>query len=192
MGLQRLLALFCDANMLAALHLFLVGLLAAALTNTARAGWRLRQGALNPTAVRGERSMNSLYVIYGLTTVAITLAVDVSTAGVGSKTFLVMFDYAALLYLFFFNSWFRNRLFVFSIGSLKTRLGLSASIRCQSSVHRPSNVPRRSEECTRTDSGGTSGGAGKLALALETSRTMRVQTLDLVVAARELRRAAGG
>jgi DNA-binding response OmpR family regulator len=32
----------------------------------------------------------------------------------------------------------------------------------------------------------------KLALALEASRTMRVQTLDLVVAARELRRAAGG
>ena len=31
-------------------------------------------------------------------------------------------------------------------------------------------------------------GLSKLALALETSRTMRVQTLDLVVAARELRR----
>jgi DNA-binding response OmpR family regulator len=35
-------------------------------------------------------------------------------------------------------------------------------------------------------------GLSKLALALEASRTMRVQTLDLVVAARELRRAAGG
>ena len=35
-------------------------------------------------------------------------------------------------------------------------------------------------------------GLSKLALALETSRMMRVQTLDLVVAARELRRAAGG
>ena len=35
-------------------------------------------------------------------------------------------------------------------------------------------------------------GLSKLALALETSRTMRVHTLDLVVAARELRRAAGG
>jgi DNA-binding response OmpR family regulator len=34
-------------------------------------------------------------------------------------------------------------------------------------------------------------GLSKLALALETSRTMRVQTIDLVVAARELRRAAG-
>jgi CheY-like chemotaxis protein len=33
-------------------------------------------------------------------------------------------------------------------------------------------------------------GLSKLALALEESRTMRVQTLDLVVAARELRRAA--
>ncbi len=35
-------------------------------------------------------------------------------------------------------------------------------------------------------------GLSKLALALEASRTMRVQTLDLVVAARELRRAAVG
>ncbi|HEY9507773.1 MAG TPA: response regulator [Gemmatimonadales bacterium] len=33
-------------------------------------------------------------------------------------------------------------------------------------------------------------GLSKLAMALEASRTMRVQTLDLVVAARELRRAA--
>jgi DNA-binding response OmpR family regulator len=35
-------------------------------------------------------------------------------------------------------------------------------------------------------------GLGKLALALEMSRTTRVHTLDLVVAARELRRAVGG
>jgi two-component system response regulator ResD len=35
-------------------------------------------------------------------------------------------------------------------------------------------------------------GLSKHALALEESRTMRVQTLDLVVAARELRRGAGG
>lgn len=35
-------------------------------------------------------------------------------------------------------------------------------------------------------------GLSKLALALEASRTMRVQTVDLVVAARELRRAAAG
>jgi hypothetical protein len=35
-------------------------------------------------------------------------------------------------------------------------------------------------------------GLGKLASAIEASRTMRVQTLDLVVAAQELRPAAGG
>jgi DNA-binding response OmpR family regulator len=35
-------------------------------------------------------------------------------------------------------------------------------------------------------------GLSQLALALEASRTMRVQTLDLVVAARELRRAGAG
>ena len=35
-------------------------------------------------------------------------------------------------------------------------------------------------------------GLGKLASAIQASRTMRVETLDLVVAARELRRATGG
>jgi hypothetical protein len=35
-------------------------------------------------------------------------------------------------------------------------------------------------------------GLSKLALALEASRTTRMQTIDLVVAARDLRRAAGG
>jgi len=35
-------------------------------------------------------------------------------------------------------------------------------------------------------------GLSKLALALEASRTMRVQMVDLVIAARELRRGAGG
>jgi FixJ family two-component response regulator len=35
-------------------------------------------------------------------------------------------------------------------------------------------------------------GLSKLALALEASRTTRVQTIDLVIAARELRRAARG
>ena len=35
-------------------------------------------------------------------------------------------------------------------------------------------------------------GLSKLALALEASRTMRVQTVDLVIAARELRREAEG
>lgn len=35
-------------------------------------------------------------------------------------------------------------------------------------------------------------GLSKLASAIEASRTMRLQTIDLVVAARELRRAAGG
>ena len=111
MGWQYLLAIFCDRNVLAALHLFLVGLLSWALVRTAQAGWRIRQGAPNPKAVRSERSMNSLYVIYGFATVTVTLAVEVSTAAVGFKTFLVLFDYIVLVYLFFFNSWFRNRLF---------------------------------------------------------------------------------
>lgn len=60
--------------------------------------------------VRGERGMNAIYVMYGIATIAITLAVQVAETAKGSKSGLVIMDYAILTYLFFFNSWLRNTL----------------------------------------------------------------------------------
>jgi hypothetical protein len=60
---------------------------------------------------RGEQSMNSLYVIYGIVTVVYSLLVQVAEAFEGHKALLIALNYVALTYLFFFSSWFRNKIF---------------------------------------------------------------------------------
>ncbi len=97
-----------DGVVLLAIHLFLVLLLLLSLIHTARARWRKRQGAAHLTVTRGEKSMNALYVMYGVATVVYSLAVDVADFAQGHKTTIIVFDYVVLTYLFFFNSWFRN------------------------------------------------------------------------------------
>jgi hypothetical protein len=66
--------------------------------------------AYDATVGRGDRSMNALYVMYGVATISCGLAVDVSQAFIGYKVLLIIFNYGSLTYLFFFNSWFRNTL----------------------------------------------------------------------------------
>lgn len=63
------------------------------------------------TVIRGERSMNFLYVGYGVATLVYTLSIQVAEAFCGNKVIFILLDYVALTYLFFFNSWFRNKLF---------------------------------------------------------------------------------
>jgi hypothetical protein len=46
---------------------------------------------------------------FAATAFVVTYAVDVSKAGEGYKTSLVVADYSVLVYLFFFNGWFRNK-----------------------------------------------------------------------------------
>ena len=72
------------------------------------------KGATLSVAKRGESSMNALYTLYGVATIAYSLAVDVSTIGIGHKATIVVLDYIVFTYLFFFNIWFRNRI-VFNI-----------------------------------------------------------------------------
>jgi hypothetical protein len=60
---------------------------------------------------RGEQSMNTLYTIYGITTVFYTLAIQLAKAFKGNKVLLFILNYFALTYLFFFNVWFRNSIF---------------------------------------------------------------------------------
>lgn len=63
------------------------------------------------TVTRGKRRMNFLYVGYGVVTVVYTLAIQVAEAFCGYKAMFIVLDYLAFTYLFFFNSWFRNKLF---------------------------------------------------------------------------------
>ena len=67
--------------------------------------------ATDAEVMRGEKSMNSLYVMYGIITVVYSLLVQVADAFEGHKALLIAVDYVELTYLFFFSSWFRNGIF---------------------------------------------------------------------------------
>jgi hypothetical protein len=64
--------------------------------------------------------MNGLFVLYGGATVVFSLAVQVAAAAEGHKVALIVADYVILSYLFFFNSWFRNRLVFRVLGRIST------------------------------------------------------------------------
>ena len=52
---------------------------------------------------RGEQSMSVLFTFYGITTVVLTLMIEVAETAKGYKSALVAADYIALTYLCFFN-----------------------------------------------------------------------------------------
>lgn len=60
---------------------------------------------------RGQESMNILFTLYGVVTLIYSLAVHASSYGEGHKASLIIFDYVAFTYLFFFNGRFRDRIF---------------------------------------------------------------------------------
>jgi hypothetical protein len=66
--------------------------------------------AANLTVKRGEKSMAALYVMFGVATAAFTFTIQVAEAIVGYKVIVTIVDYAFLVYLFFFDSWFRSML----------------------------------------------------------------------------------
>ena len=71
-----------------------------------------RKGGGPLTVKRGDHSMNFLYIMYGTATIVFALSVQVSEAEAFKdyKVLLVVFNYLTLTYLFFFNSWLRNRI----------------------------------------------------------------------------------
>jgi hypothetical protein len=100
-------------------HALLAITLVAALLGTLASWLRARRGDAEVTVKRSDRSMTGLYVIYGFATVSLTMAIQVSTWGDGHKASLILLDYAILTYLFFFNSWFRNRVVFRLLGRMQ-------------------------------------------------------------------------
>lgn len=70
--------------------------------------YRQGRGGVSLTVTRGDKSMSSLFAIYGIFIVAIALTIQVADAGRHYKVSLVVLDYIMLTYLFFYNGWFRN------------------------------------------------------------------------------------
>lgn len=99
-----------DDIVLRAEHAVLCMVLVVAILGAIRRKIRRVFGIKHLKVARGEKSMTILYVAYALMTVAVTLTVQVTESAQGYRVGLILFDYLALAYLFFFNSWFRNRL----------------------------------------------------------------------------------
>ncbi len=103
-----------DRTVFAALQIALLLLSLVAIGQELWGKRRVGTGAgirATATVIRGDRSMNFLYVVYGVATVVYTLGIQVAETLHGYKVLFLVLDYLAFTYLFFFNSWFRNRLF---------------------------------------------------------------------------------
>jgi hypothetical protein len=100
-----------DCVALAVIEVMLLGLLFISLAMDAWIRVKDRSSSAQATVVRGETSMNSLYVMYGIATVVYSLLIQVAPNLDGYRVSLIALNYISLTYLFFFSSWFRNRLF---------------------------------------------------------------------------------
>ena len=69
------------------------------------------------TVKRGEKSWNHFYLAYGILSVVVTQIISISEFGKGYKVLITVVDLAILLYLAFFNSWFRNKTIRFIVAS---------------------------------------------------------------------------
>ena len=68
-----------------------------------------RQGGVLATVKRGEQGWSYLNLAYGITSILLIQIISVSEALKGHKVALSLADLSALVYLFFYNGWFRNK-----------------------------------------------------------------------------------
>ncbi len=74
--------------------------------------FREHEGGIVASITRGEKSMTLLYnVMTGIVMFVYTLAIQLSEALKGNKVLIFILNSIALIYLFFFSSWFRNSIF---------------------------------------------------------------------------------
>jgi hypothetical protein len=100
-----------DAVALVAAHGILTGVLVLSLGLEVRIRFKRRHSSLKGELRRGAEGQGTILTLYGLATVALTFAVDVADTAHGWKALIVLADYIALTHLFFFNGWFKNRIF---------------------------------------------------------------------------------
>ncbi len=71
-------------------------------------GWR-RHGDGIATVQRGPKSRAAFYVAFGMISLVLIHVVNSTSALVGFKTVFHLFNFTALVYIVFFNSWGRNK-----------------------------------------------------------------------------------
>lgn len=100
-----------DLIAFAAVEAALVGLSAFAVFKDIYIRVVERSRGLDLSTVRGELSMTSLYVMYGIATVVYSLIAQIASGIDGHRVLVIALNYLFLTHLFFFSQWFRNGLF---------------------------------------------------------------------------------
>ena len=90
---------------------FLILLFAFALAADIWNRWKAKTASFTAEAIRGEKSMTALYVNFGIATIVFTLIVQTCEALKGNQVLFIIVNYGLLTYVYFFSSWFRDRLF---------------------------------------------------------------------------------
>ena len=95
--------IFSDSVVFIALHVGLVALVIYSVWGE----WKMKRDIAS--VKRGGKSWNHFYLAYGILSVVVTQIISISEFGKGYKVMITVIDLATLLYLAFFNSWFRNK-----------------------------------------------------------------------------------
>ncbi len=90
---------------------FLVLLFAFALVADIWNRWKAKTASVTAEVKRAEKSMNALYVNFGIATLVFTLIIQACEALKGNQVLFIVVNYGLFTYLYFFSSWFRNKLF---------------------------------------------------------------------------------
>ena len=109
--MDSLKCIFSDSIVFVALHVGLLALFIYSIWGE----WKMKRDMAS--IKRGEKSWNHFYLAYGILSVVVTQIISISECGKGYKVLITVVDLAILLYLAFFNSWFRNKTIGFIMAS---------------------------------------------------------------------------
>ncbi len=72
-------------------------------------GLFVKKTGVTAIVTRGEESWNKFYLAFGIVSVVLMQVINSADALKGYKTIISITNLAMLVYLVFFNSWFRNK-----------------------------------------------------------------------------------
>ena len=102
--------MYSDADVLKAVEIILLFVFFLSILMELVMWIKRGRGSISLTVTRGEHSMNMLFIMYGTVTLVFALIVQVAEAFKDYKALLIVINYLILTYLFFYNSWLRNRI----------------------------------------------------------------------------------
>lgn len=106
-----------DTFMLIFLHLILLIIVLSAVQGSCR---MKGDGA---SIKRGEKSWRYFYLFYSVLSVIMMQIISFSEIGKGYKIYIAVVDLLTLIYLAFFNGWFRNKIIGFVVKLLTKEEG---------------------------------------------------------------------